>query len=118
MNPGTRHGSSVTKLVKTTKHSTWSHSDRAPTLPHIHRINLQIPKIREIHHTAIRDRGSTTVLLHTRSRVPSRSKKVFTFARVDDHASTTFTGTSFDVVDGGCDGVDEDGCDPDRLSGS
>ena len=98
-------------------HPTWSNSNRFTPLLHIDHINLQIPEIREIHHTAVRDRRSPSVLLHARSRVPPKSEKVFTLSGVDDHASATFAGASFDVIDGGCDRVDEDRGDLDRLRG-
>jgi hypothetical protein len=96
--------------------NTWSNSDRFVRLPHINFVDSQIPKIGKIHDAPIGYRFPPSVLLHARPRVPPGSKNIFTFAGVDDHASTCFTRTSFDMVDGGCERVDEDRGDPDRLS--
>ena len=96
---------------------TWSNSDGFTSLPHIHLINLQIPKIRKIDETSVGYRSPSSVLLHARSRVPPSSEDVFTVGGIDDHAPTSLAGTSFDVVDGRCDGVDKDRRDPSRLKG-
>ena len=79
---------------------TWSHTNGFAPLLHIRRIDPQIPKVREIHHTAICDRSSPSVLLHARSCIPPRSEKIFFFSRVDNHATPAFAGPSFNVVDG------------------
>ena len=96
---------------------TWGHNNRFfPLLRvHNHGINPGVLEIRKIHDTAVRYRGSPSILFYARPRVPPRSENVFALVGIDDYASASFTWTSFDVVDGGCDGVDEDRIDPDRL---
>ena len=97
---------------------TWGRSDRFTILIRAgdDRINPQILEIRKIHDTATGYGGSSSILLHAGPRVPPRSEDVFALVSVDNYASASFTWTSFDVVDGGCDGVDEDRGDPDRLA--
>ena len=62
-------------------------------------------------------RSPSSVLLHASLRVPPRSVDVFNLDGIDNHTPTGIAGATFDVVDGGCDGVDEDRGDPNRLKG-
>ena len=96
---------------------TWSNSDGFTSVPHIKLINPKIRNIGKIYDTSIGYRSSSSVLLHASLRVPAGSVNVFNVSGIDDHTSTGIHGTGFDVVDGGCDGVDEDQGDRNRLKG-